>query len=180
MAKNIYWSAYGIKITNPDLPSKVNSMLFICYGNICRSPFAEKMAKQIFQVQDSVVFASAGIHVESPMQPTATAIDAAIQYGVDLKDHLSKSISYNMMESYDMILTMESWQQIYLNKLFAEFSDKIFLLPLFRNNKNMDTYHIYNIQDPFGRTKDDFMNCYEHIKNSIEDLCNDLKKDIHE
>ena len=44
--KKFYWSVYGRTICNPRLPQNINSILFVCKGNICRSPFAEYYASK--------------------------------------------------------------------------------------------------------------------------------------
>lgn len=174
--RNIYWSGYGKTIRNPKLPLQVKSILFVCKGNICRSPFAEISSKHNIDISNQYNFSSAGIYVESPQGPPVEAVIAANDFGIDLKDHKSKSISYRMIESHDLIVAMEVWHYNYLNKLFAEFKDKVFLLPLFDNNtESLNNYSIYNIKDPYGKTQNDYKNCFNRIKCCIEGLI----KDIH-
>ena len=43
-AKRLYWRTYGLFLTHPPVPPSPRSLLFVCKGNICRSPFAEAMA----------------------------------------------------------------------------------------------------------------------------------------
>ena len=47
--REFYWRIYGRAIQNPQMPDAPGSFLFICKGNICRSPFAEHLAKKIAQ-----------------------------------------------------------------------------------------------------------------------------------
>jgi hypothetical protein len=42
--RNLMWWAKGLAMRNPALPSRVRSVLFVCLGNICRSPFAAALA----------------------------------------------------------------------------------------------------------------------------------------
>lgn len=172
---NIYWSLYGKTIHNPKLPYKVKSILFVCKGNICRSPFAEIFSKHIIGILNQYMFSSAGIYVESPKEPPVEAVIAANNIGIDLQGHKSKSINYQMIESYDLIVAMEVWQYRYLNKLFAEYKEKIFLLPLFdKNTKFLNNYSIYNIKDPYGKSQNDYKKCFDRIKCCIEGLIKDL------
>ena len=172
----IFWGVYGKTIGNPKIPLEVKSILFVCKGNICRSPFAEKYANQNPNISDQYQFSSAGIIVGSPQAPPVEGVIAAYNYGVNLQDHKSRSINYRMMESFDLIVAMEVCQYKYLNKLFAEFKDKIFLLPLFDNNiELLNQYSIYNIKDPYGKSQDEFIKCFDRIKHCIEGLF----KDIH-
>jgi protein-tyrosine phosphatase len=173
---SIYWSLYGKSIRNPKTPTQVKSILFICKGNICRSPFAEIFAKNISHIPDQYLFSSAGIYVESPQVPPLEAVMAGNDFRVDLQGHKSKSINYRMIESYDLIVAMEVWQFKYLNKLFPEFKEKTFLLPLFdKNSESLTNYSIYNIKDPYGKSQDDYNKCFDRIMCCIEGLI----KDIH-
>ena len=173
--KNLYWRLRGLNINNPVLPQKIHHILFICKGNICRSPFAEKAAKRVFGAQESVSIESAGIHVESSLEPPGTAVDAALHYGVDLKDHGSRQITYSMMESCDIVMTMEPWHSAYLSKVFAEHSKKIFLLPLFNKKENKSAYRAYNIQDPYGRSYSEYRECFDQIVECVDNLYNIMK-----
>ena len=173
---DIYWSAYGICYHDSMLPSKVKSILFVCKGNICRSPFAEIISKNNIDISNKYEFLSAGIQVESPQPPPVDAVIAANVFGVDMKFYKSKSINYRMIESTDLIVAMEVWQYRYLNKLFVEFKEKIFLLPVFDNNtKRMDKYSIYNIKDPYGKSQKDYNACFSRIKCCIEGLVKDIE-----
>jgi protein-tyrosine phosphatase len=172
---NIYWSGYGKTISNPKIPLQVKSILFVCKGNICRSPFAEISSKHNIGISNQYIFSSAGIYVKSPQVPPHEAVIAANDFGIDLQGHKSKSINYRMMESNDLIVVMEVWQYKYLNKLFAEFNDKIFLLPLFGNNtESLNNYSVYNIKDPYGKSQDDYNKCFDRIRCCIEGLFKDI------
>lgn len=176
IVSSIYWSLYGKSIRNPKIPSHVKSILFICKGNICRSPFAEIFSKHNISISNQYLFSSAGIYVESPQVPPVEAVIAANDFGIDLQGHTSKSINYRMIESFDLIVAMEVWQFKYLNKLFAEFREKIFLLPLFdKNTELLSNYSIYNLKDPYGKNQDEYNKCFYRIKCCVEGLI----KDIH-
>jgi len=55
------------------------SILFVCKGNICRSPFAEAIARSLYRngADPAFRFASAGIDVERSLSPPQEAILAA-------------------------------------------------------------------------------------------------------
>ena len=177
--KNIYWNIYGVKIRNPKLPDKIKSILFVCKGNICRSPFAERIAAHKYNVMNQYLFCSAGIYVDIPKLPPADAIIAAKSFGVNLQDHKSRKISYSLLESSDMIIAMETWQYMFLRKMFKKIRDKIFLLPLLENiNRNSENkYNIYNIKDPYGRSLEEFIECYKRIESCLEGLFYNIRKD---
>ena len=107
----------------------------------------------------------------------ADAINAAESFGVELKDHMSRSINYSIVESYDMVFVMETWQYKYLRKLFSEYTNKIFLLPLFTDKEYdlFDAYNKYNIRDPYGKGMNEFLDCFHRIDKCICNLFGKLK-----
>jgi protein-tyrosine phosphatase len=175
--KNILWLLYGTTIANPKLPTKVKSILFVCKGNICRSPFAEKLALKYSNNGNSQNVYSAGILVIEPKSSPADAICAAESFGVELKDHKSRQINYSMVEVYDMVLVMETRQYKYLRKLFSEYTDKIFLLPLFSDKEPglLGSYNKYNIKDPYGKGIKEFSDSFRRIDKCVCNLLVKLK-----
>jgi len=170
--KYIYWKVYGKTICNPVLPSRIESILFICKGNICRSPFAEHIAVKCFSTLNRITCSSAGINVNDPKSPPMEAIVSARNFGIDLQGHMSRKINYAMMQSYDLITVMEAGQYNYLKREYREFRDKIFLLPLVdkRSRTSGNPYHIYNIEDPYGKNVARYNDCYRRIHDCLEDL----------
>ena len=80
------------------------SVLFVCTGNICRSPFAEFAARSIFQ-DDDVTFASAGIKAIDGSLATSTMQTAATELGIDLGSHRASSLSSH--DQPDVVFGME-------------------------------------------------------------------------
>lgn len=180
--KNIIWKYYGYTIVKTKLPSDIKSILFVCKGNICRSNFAEILAYNKYNNSHEYLLKSAGILVNKPIGPPEEAIIAARHYGVDLHHHKSRQLDYALMESSDLVVVMETCQYKYLRKLFLEYQDKIFLLPLIETgNKNIhDEYARYNIKDPYGKTIPEFIECYHRIERCIDTLFFDMKQNIKE
>jgi protein-tyrosine phosphatase len=93
----LYWMVRGASIYIPALTSQAWSVLFVCRGNICRSPFAERVARKLFHElardrEQPIAFQSAGLHVTVPKAPPETAIVVAHRFGVSLE-----SIDHNLI-----------------------------------------------------------------------------------
>jgi len=176
IARNVYWSIYGGTVRNPPMPRHVHSILFICLGNICRSPFAERLAAKYSDPSNGIVFSSAGIRVDLPKSPPVEAVESAREFGVELSDHASRQLRYDLVESNDMILVVEAWQFKYLRKLFIEYRDKIFDLPLFCANNNSSIYDRYNIRDPYGRDVTSYNQCFERVKACLLELLDRINR----
>ena len=164
-----YWDVRGPRLSLPSVPIHAKSILFVCKGNICRSPFAEHLASNRWP---HAMIGSAGLHVSNPMPAPAHAIQAAKQYGLDLEKHRSQSISEAMIEKYDMIVAMEAWQLIEVKSRFRGHRHKIHLLASFGGNGSGQErgYAAYNIADPYGGSFAEFDRCFERISHCVTDL----------
>jgi protein-tyrosine phosphatase len=86
-------------------------ILFVCMGNICRSPTAEGVFRRVLVTRAphlDIEIASAGTHdyhVGSP--PDRRAIEAALRRGVDLAALRARTISERDFDYYDLILAMD-------------------------------------------------------------------------
>jgi protein-tyrosine-phosphatase len=69
-------------------------VLFVCAGNICRSPFAEGLARRLATERGlDVEFASAGeIALDGDRCPP-DAVAVAKEYGVDLSSHRARRLT---------------------------------------------------------------------------------------
>lgn len=84
------------------------SILFLCYGNICRSPYAEYRWKQKAAKNGLLPLAcSAGFH-QNVDRPTPARFQGAARHrGVDLRKHRSKRISKKIVDTADWIFVMD-------------------------------------------------------------------------
>ena len=87
------------------------SVLFVCMGNICRSPTAEGVFRKLVAdagLADSIASDSAGTHAfHSGSAPDRRAQAAAERRGVVLSDIRSRAITADDFERHDYILAMD-------------------------------------------------------------------------
>ncbi|MCP9442480.1 MAG: low molecular weight phosphotyrosine protein phosphatase [Nitrospira sp.] len=177
---DLYWMVRGTSLHVPALPSQPRSVLFVCKGNICRSPFAEHVARKLFheRVGDTdqpIVFQSAGLHVTVPKAPPDTALVVARQFGVCLDAHRSQPVSPKLVADSDVIVAMEGWHYDELRSRFKGYEEKIVLLSLFsRNTSSRFGYDAFNIQDPYGGSERIFEECFEKIEQCVKALLIEL------
>lgn len=177
---DLYWMVRGTSIHVPALPSQPRSILFVCKGNICRSPFAEHVARKLFHesVGDTdrpMVFRSAGLHVIVPKAPPDTALVVARRFGVSLDAHRSQPISPKLVADSDVIVAMEGWHYDALRSRFKEHRQKVFLLPLFSNEVMTAGYDAFNIQDPYGGSRSVFETCFQRIEHHVKAFLAELE-----
>jgi len=168
----LLWRCLGIGIGNPPMPRSPGSVLFLCQGNVCRSPFAERYFQKIARDGKlrGIRSRSAGLDVRVSAPPPDLAVKVAKTLAVDLADHRSKPVTSDMILECDMIFVVEHRQAAFLRRTFPGHDAKIFLLPLFDMDPPpaWDYALRYNIPDPYGKTENDFLECFRKIERSIE------------
>lgn len=171
-ARDLYWGLAGARIRNPRLPGRPRSLLFVCYGNICRSPFAEYLGrqKQSGRADGGLACDSAGLRAKDGTGPPDGAIQAARDWRVDLRPHRSKSIDREMLDKHGMILVMEAWQLTELRRAHPDRHDRLFLLPLLEAELSGRGrgYARYNLADPYGRDLEGYRACFREIDRSLD------------
>jgi protein-tyrosine phosphatase len=86
-------------------------VLFVCMGNICRSPIAQGVFESVARregLEDRIFVDSAGTgnwHVGAP--PDERAMKSASLRGLDISSQRARQISRDDCESFDYILTMD-------------------------------------------------------------------------
>ncbi len=147
--------------------------MFICKGNICRSPFAEHMARKLCKENDLGDFTSRsfGLEVVVPRRSPIEAIDAARTFGMDLSSHISNGFDRRAAIDSNLIVVMEARHVKSLRKLYPELRNKLFLLPLFeRDSVQRKGYLSYNIPDPYGKDVVLFQTCFQRITLALDEM----------
>ncbi len=86
-------------------------VLFVCMGNICRSPMAEGVFRHLVReagLEDRIETDSAGTHAYHVSQgPDPRAIDAAAARGVDISDLRARKAVAEDFERFDYVIAMD-------------------------------------------------------------------------
>ncbi len=173
--RDMWWSLTGPSLSNPAVSRPVESILFVCLGNICRSPFAERIASLQLsrQGRTDLLCRSAGIRASQAAKAPAEACEAAARYGLSLADHRPQQLSHELVRDSDLIVVMEPGQVSTLKAAYPEAADRIVLLPLF-DRKRASGYARFHIEDPFMKPLPAFEACYARIERSVEALLDHL------
>ncbi len=150
-------------------------ILFVCLGNICRSPLAEGIMKHKLLQQglnDKVTVDSCGTsnyHIGE--KPDVRTRKNAERNGVVL-NHLGRQLSTEDIESYDLILAMDhsNYQNILKLKNAPQHLSKIKLMREF----DPDPGEV--VPDPYYGGEDGFQEVFEILDRSIDGLIAHLKK----
>ncbi len=101
------------------------TVLFVCNGNICRSPYAEALARRLLPA--AVVVESAGfIGADRPSPPEA--VQVAGERGLDLAPHRSQKLETSHLREVDLVVVMDEVQRHRLVSSRPELADRVLLL----------------------------------------------------
>jgi len=103
---------------------------------------------------------SAGTWAENGHPATPSGVKAMAQRGLDTSLHQSQAITEDLLNQFDLILTMESGHKEAIQIEFPEFSNKVFMLSEMSGNA-------INIEDPIGGTFEDYLNTAKEIEEWI-------------
>ena len=88
---------------------EVKSILFVCLGNICRSPLAEGIAKQYLKEKNiNLVIESAGTgHWHIGEKPCDNSIKVAKLNGVDISNQKAQQVKKSDFKNFDLIIGLD-------------------------------------------------------------------------
>ena len=120
------------------------SVLFICTGNMFRSPIAEAAFRDQLG-RDGLpgwTVSSAGTWTAPGQPPPRATVDLARSLGLDLSGHLTRLVDESMLAAADAVLVMESGHKEAIEVEFPSARKKIYLISQVLTGK------AYDIPDP--------------------------------
>ena len=104
-------------------------LLFVCYGNIMRSPFASGyLAVRGGAERRNLQARSAGYYDRTGRPADARAVTAGRRWGVDLTAHSSRKLDDELVEWADLILVMDRPNLAAVRRLYPAAAGKTYLL----------------------------------------------------
>jgi len=82
------------------------NLLFVCYGNICRSPMAEGLAKKLLGPEARVE--SAGLAALAGRASEESILVMKALFSVDISGHRPRSVSDVPLDGFDFIIAIDS------------------------------------------------------------------------
>ncbi len=151
------------------------NLLFVCLGNICRSPAAENIMNHLLEqshrcdrfVCDSA--GTAGYHIGSP--PDRRMAAAATKLGIELRGQ-ARQFQKSDLENFDLILAMdrENYHDILWLDPAGQYRDKVFLICDFCSRHTTK-----EVPDPYYGGPEGFNRVIELLLDACEGLLQQLK-----
>ncbi|MFH1581963.1 MAG: low molecular weight protein arginine phosphatase [Pseudomonadota bacterium] len=150
------------------MSDRIKHILFVCTGNICRSPFAEGLLKKLAQENglDDIVTDSAGLLALPGNSATGLAQKVAAEYDIDLSLHIAKPATEDIVNRSDLILAMENSHVKNLLDAFPEAEGKVSLIRRFARFGSKDR----GVADPYGLNYDAYRFCFLDIQDGVSGL----------
>jgi glycine hydroxymethyltransferase len=142
----------------------VKSVLFVCTGNICRSPIAEGLFRRLLGNRKDIEVASAGVHAVRGQPPSLYAVEVCEQDGVDIRNLRSQPLTAGLVEQATHIFAMTGAHLETIHMLFPHGADKTFLL---REFEEPGATVWRDVPDPIGLGRDVYETCARTIKNAL-------------
>lgn len=152
------------------------SVLFVCLGNICRSPTAEGVFRKLVAdagLAEKIHIDSAGTHAfHSSEPPDRRAQAAALRRGFELSDIRARRVSANDYEQFDFILAMDGDNLAVLRERAGEECTATIRLFLDFSESSRET----EVPDPYyGGTAG-----FERVLDIVEAAAGELLRHIRE
>ena len=142
-------------------------LLFLCQGNICRSPYAEHKARQLLgQAGLPCTVESAGMLPRNHRASPAAALAAAAQHGVDLLPHQSQHAFAPVMDRADLVIIFDSINERACLARYPSLAGRLVYLSQFKAGSIVP----HEIDDPDGRDVATFVATYRQIDECLVGL----------
>lgn len=143
------------------LAKRAKHVVFLCWGNICRSPFAGYYAQRVWPADLEIT--SRGLHYQQARLSPPDAVTAAREHGIDLDAHRSALITAEEVKQADMIVCFD---ELVRRELLARH-------PEARNKAvrfgTLSPSGPVSVSDPFSRGLAAFRDAYQQIKQTLDD-----------
>ncbi|MGC3956718.1 MAG: ribose 5-phosphate isomerase B [Verrucomicrobiota bacterium] len=145
----------------------MKTFLFICTGNICRSPMAEALFRHATQGRTDYRAISAGLGAVDGQPPSTYSVQAMKEIGVDISKQRSRMLTAEMVKQADYILGMTHSHVDTVMLLYPHAAEKTFLLREF--DDTLDPFE-KDISDPIGGSYEVYLHCRDQIEQGIASL----------
>lgn len=144
------------------MPESLKSVLFVCTGNTCRSPMAERFFSLLSRDAGlSVTAASAGTRAAIGMPLSRGAAAVFAERGIGPVDHRARRVDKALLDAVEAVYVMERAHRDELLKSFPDAASKLFVL---REAAGLEPA---DVEDPVGADAAQYRACAASIEEAL-------------
>lgn len=141
-------------------------ILFVCTGNICRSPIAEGVLRHAVRTRKDVEVASAGVATGYGQRPSENGVEACRQIGINIRNIRSQPLTEELVEWATHIYGMTRSHLDAILTFFPEASNKAWLACEFEPSLADRP----EVPDPIGMGMHAYIQTRDHLSKALPSL----------
>ncbi len=151
-------------------------VLFVCSGNICRSPMAAEYLRHVAvrSGMSHLVVDSAGLLGINDAPVTAEARQAGMEAGLDLTAHRSRGIAKTDLATADVVVVMTLDHLEEMERRFPGGTRRRYLIRAFEKGPD-PVGSAPELDDPIGEGLETYQECFAVIRDCVDHLALHLK-----
>ncbi len=156
------------------VPVDARSFIFVCFGNIMRSPMAEAMFRKAAGQANlsSLRVCSAGVHAVDGNPAHPMAMEASQELGLPLSQHRAQLLTPDLVSQADVIFVMDFQNKAEVLALYPEARLKVLMLSCYAEGAS----RYREIPDPYFGDLETTRRCYAVLQTCIQNLIADLAR----
>lgn len=144
--------------------SQIRRALFVCSGNMCRSPYGEARFRRLTEGRDIRVMSAGTLGIIGRMA-APEMIATARERGLDLEAHRSSALTSMIVRASDAVFVMEEYHRREVLRLCPESGPRIVMLGLWQTEPAPE------IVDPMGRAPSVYREAARRIDDALARWC---------
>src|SRR5881296_3389451 len=151
----------------------IQHVLFVCTGNICRSPLAASLLERALKERGiEVTVTSAGTGAWDGAPASEGAYLVGLEQGLDLSGHRARLLTRDLVEESDLILTMARHHRARVDELGGE--GRVFVLGEYAGREGDEA----EVSDPFGGDLEVYRNTCVELEALVEAAVERIVKEL--
>jgi glycine hydroxymethyltransferase len=155
----------------------MRTVLFVCTGNVCRSPMAQGLFADLVKGRSDIEVTSAGIGAVGGQSPSPHSVEVMHEMGLDIRNIRSKPLMADLVRKADFIFVMTYGHLDSMLLLFPSAAEKTFLLREFETDLPVMEREL---SDPIGQSREVYRECRDQIRTALPRLLDLVLRSTHD